>query len=253
MHDSSVDNMALRLLSASGREKSHLFVDDTPVPDDVTEESQHTRVMNNRISRIYMLSSLSAVFGLPLTALPQTQTPLVQSAPIVEAAPEVKLPYGIEDIVKLSRAQVSDDVIIKYIQNSGTIYTLTPKEIVYLRDQGVSDRVVHAMLDQRRNVTEATAQVTSEPAPQVAPVYAPPPAASYEASAPAQAQSTPMSVPASSVYVIPYPTTYQPYVYYGYSRPYYYPYYGYYGGYLGPYAGFRFGYGGHYHYHYHHH
>src|SRR5690242_21831820 len=54
---------------------------------------------------------------------------------IVTAPPEAKLPYGIEDVVKLSRAQISDDVVINYIRNSGTIYTLGPQEIVYLRNQ----------------------------------------------------------------------------------------------------------------------
>ena len=52
----------------------------------------------------------------------------------MEVAPPVKLPYGVDDIVKLSRSQVNEEIIIKYIQNSDTIYTLTPKEIVYLRE-----------------------------------------------------------------------------------------------------------------------
>jgi len=56
------------------------------------------------------------------------------------AQAEPKLPYGVEDVVKLSHAQISDDVVLNYIRNSGTIYTLGPQEIVYLRNQGVSER-----------------------------------------------------------------------------------------------------------------
>ena len=43
-----------------------------------------------------------------------------------DAAP-VKLPYGVEDVLKLSRAQVSEDVTLNFIRNSGTIYNLAPR------------------------------------------------------------------------------------------------------------------------------
>jgi len=183
-----------------------------------------------------------------------------QDAPVTGAtrtavgktAEPVKLPYGVEDVLKMSRAQVSDDVIATYIQNTGTIYSLGPNDIVYLKDQGVSDRIVNTMLDQRRIANEVAAQAqqqqvaTQQPAaaennsPVTTPAYSDYQPATQTATQPA----------ASSLYVIPYPTPAYPYYgrpyYYSYSYPYYsssycYP-YSYYG-YSRPVVGFRFGVG----------
>src|SRR5438128_4692372 len=91
------------------------------------------------------------------TAAKTDQVTVAQSAtdaPSVAANATVKLPYGVDDVLKLSRAKVNEDIIQSYIQNSGTIYNLGPNDIVYLRDQGVSDRVLNAMLDQRKKALE---------------------------------------------------------------------------------------------------
>ena len=84
----------------------------------------------------------------PTTAPSQIAT---TTAPPSDAAP-VKLPYGVEDVLKLSRAQVSEDITLNYIKNSGTIYNLSPKDIVYLKNEGVSDKVLNTMMEQRQNV-----------------------------------------------------------------------------------------------------
>ncbi len=163
----------------------------------------------------------------PVSATPES-TVVVQSAP---TAP-VKLPYGVEDVLKLSKAQVSDDIVVNYIQNSGTVYNLSSQDILYLRNQGVSDRVIGAMLNQKTAVQQQAAQ-----------------AAAAAASAPDANTAAAVSAPvapvveaqpaASSVYVIPYPDT--TYAYYG-GYPYYYPYYA--GGYCPPVVSFGFGFGG---------
>jgi len=179
------------------------------------------------------------------------------------AAAPASLPYGANEVLKLSRAQISDDIIVNYVQNSGTTYNLGAQDIVYLRNQGVADRVVNAMLAQRQRLADAAAAqaaaqnaaaapaqpVASNPAPtysQPAPVYTEP-APAYTEAAPA----------ASTVYVIPYPAATA--AYYGYYRPNPYYYGPYYGGYYGPTfsVGFRFGggwghYGGHRYYGGHH-
>jgi hypothetical protein len=168
----------------------------------------------------------------------------------VAAAPS-RLPYGVEDIVKLSHAQISEDVILNYVRNSGTIYNLAPADIVVLRNEGVSDHVINAMLDQRKNVTEAAAQAQPAQAATAPTTVAPAPAPQpdYQATQPAVYMES--SAP-SSVYVIPYPSAtyayyssgYYPYYggYYGYGR------YGYCGPYYRPYCGPRvvvgYGYGG---------
>ena len=167
--------------------------------------------------------SVGAASLVALGATAQTPAPATTAATASSASDttQAKWPYGVEDVVKLSRAQISEDVTLNYVQNAGTIYNLGPKDIVALRNEGVSDKVINAMLDQRKNVpadvanqnalqvqAAATANGQLLPAPegsapqaapvyiQNAPVYAPP--------VPMYIPPEPEYVPASSLYVIPY-------------------------------------------------
>lgn len=154
------------------------------------------------------------------------------------------LSYGVSQVLQLSQAKVSDGIIVQYIQNSGTIYALNAKEIVYLKSQGVSDTVLNAMLGQRRRITgssEPNTPTSSSTAQTAAPAAAQP-TVTY-------VQTAPAYVPSSTVYIIPDTQTSSYYSYY-YHRPYYYPYVGpYFGwGYPGVSLSFGFGdgWGGHY-------
>ena len=171
-------------------------------------------------------------------------------------AEPVKLPYGVEDVLKLSRAQVSEDVITTYIHNTGTVYNLGPKDIVYLKEQGVSDRIINTMMDQRRIANEVAAQAQQQQAAAQQPAMIAD--NNYPVTTPAYSEAQPAAPvvtqpAASSLYVIPYPAPAYPY----YARPYYYPYsYSYpysYFGYGRPVIGFRFGLGGHSFHSFHHH
>jgi len=201
-----------------------------------------------------LFASLGAASLVALSATAQTSAPATAatSTPAPTETAAVKLPYGADDVLKLSRAQVSEDVTLNFIRNSGTIYNLAPKDIVYLRNEGVSDRVINTMLDQRKNVPAETA---AQPAPASAPAapqtavypdanaaaaaqasvqYAP----TYVQPAPVYVQPEPTYAPASTLYVIPYSSP-------GYGYPGYTPYY--YGSsyrYNGPSVVFGFGYGG---------
>ena len=200
-------------------------------------------------SRGLLASFLAAVSCLPLsvclaadTNSTGSNTIVVQPQPVdasAQASTQMpvaapKLPYGVEDVLKLSRAQVGDEITINYVRNSGTIYTLGPQEIVYLRSQGVSDNVINAMIDQRKVVPQATPAPQAPAianAPQMANAAVAPVAPDYSQVAPVYSES-----PASTVYVMPPPT---------YSYPYYgYPYY-----YGGPVISFGYGWGGYYGYH----
>jgi hypothetical protein len=151
--------------------------------------------------------------------------------------PALQLSYGVPQVLQLVQAKVSDGIIVNYIQNSGTIYSLTAGEIIYLKQQGASDNVLNAMLDQRNRLTGSTGTSATTTASSTD--------ASAQTSAPAApavtyVQTAPAYVPSSTVYVIPDTQTYQ---YYG--GPYYsYPYYG---GYYGwPAVSLSFGWGGRY-------
>jgi hypothetical protein len=142
-------------------------------------------------------------------------------APSSNAAP-ARLPYGVDDVVKLSRAHISEDITLNYIWHSGTIYNLGPEDIVYLRNEGVSDQVINAMLDQRKNVpfqlaVENTLQAQAAASANMAAtaIHAAPgniqAAAAYFQPPPVYVQPVPVYVhpapeygPASTLYIIPY-------------------------------------------------
>ena len=52
---------------------------------------------------------------------------------------------SVNDVVQMSQRRVSDDNIIASIYNSSTAFNLSSQDIIYLHDQGVSDRVIAAM------------------------------------------------------------------------------------------------------------
>ena len=79
---------------------------------------------------------------------------------LVAEAPATKLAYGADDVLRLSRAQVSEDVIATYIQTAGVIYNLKPSDIVQLHNQGVTNRIINIMLQQGR-----TGDAATQPAP----------------------------------------------------------------------------------------
>ena len=129
---------------------------------------------------------------------------VVQTAPPAGGA-QVQLSYGVPQVLQLSQAKINDSTIVTYIQNSGTIYSLNASEIVYLKQQGVSDAVLTTMLNQRQRVAQSAVQVpTAAPALQ--------PGSAETSTAVAQPTVTYVqTVPSSTVYVIPDTQTYQYY------------------------------------------
>jgi uncharacterized membrane protein YgcG len=157
------------------------------------------------------LMTMAAIAGLSLSAM----TVVAQTAP--------QLSYGVPQVLQLAQAKVSDSTIIAYIHNSGYSYGLDANQIIYLRQQGVSDAVINTMLTQPKNAA-ANEQTTPPPADQSSTATVQP-AVTYVQSA-----------PPSSVYVVPDTQTYcYDSTYY---QPYYYPYYGY------PAVSLSFGFGG---------
>ena len=161
-------------------------------------------------------------------------TARAQSSPTTGTTPPT-LAYGVPQVLQLVQAKVGDDTIVAYVKNSGTSYGLNADQIIYLRQQGVSEAVITAMLNQPRVGVGAA----SSPAPTTQ--YAAP-----AATAPATTESTSTATVAPTVtYVQTVPST----TYYYYNQPYYYPYYYGYGFY--PPVTFSFGWGGGWHGGYH--
>jgi len=162
--------------------------------------------------------------------LPATVAGLALLAGVVSAqnTPGVAAPslaYGVPQVLQLSQAKVGDDTIIAYVRNSGNSYGLNADQIIYLRQQGVSDNVINVMLTQPK-----AAAAQPAPQPDTTTVYAQP------------TTTVVQSAPASTVYVIPDTQTYYYNTYY--ARPYYYDYYSY--PYCYPSVSLNFGFGGGY-------
>ena len=180
-----------------------------------------------------------AVAGLALSAStavgPGSSAP-DSAQPAAVNAPVPQLSYGVAQIVKLAQANVSDDAIMAYIKSSGNSYGLNADQIIYLRQQGVSDAVITTMLNQPKPVVAAAtvAMPASTSTAKTAPLYSPRqreqiPAASASTST---AEISTATVAPTVTYVQTVPaTTY-------YYQPYYYPAYAWY-----PPVTFSFGWG----------
>lgn len=198
--------------------------------------------------RWFSTLTLAAALVLAARTVPAQDSATATTATANAGQPAPLLSYGVTQIIQLSKAKVGDDTIINFIRNSDSSYGLDADQIIYLRQQGVSDTVINTMMSQPRpNQTAAP-----DPAP----------AATATATATATIITQPAAtcvqpadtyVPASSVYIIPDTQTYN---YYAYSyrpySPYYYSGYSYpcyrpvnYGAYY-PAASFTFRFGGGY-------
>jgi uncharacterized protein YcfJ len=86
-------------------------------------------------------------------------------------------PLTIDDIISMTRARISDDLIISQIRNSRTIYHLRTADIVALKRTGVSERVIDFMINspaEIRSAETATIARAPMPPPMVEPVIVAP-------------------------------------------------------------------------------
>jgi len=73
---------------------------------------------------------------------------------------------GIFDVIHMSKANQSEQVIINQIANTGSTFNLTPSDLDQLKLEGVSDRVIGAMQNARVARPVAPARVVVvEPQP----------------------------------------------------------------------------------------
>jgi len=67
-------------------------------------------------------------------------------------------------VIRLAQSGVAESVILSYVNNSGAAFNLTSDQIIYLKDLGLPDDAVTAMI-QRDQQLGATTNVTPAPAP----------------------------------------------------------------------------------------
>jgi hypothetical protein len=109
----------------------------------------------------------------------------------------------LQEVVKLTQAKMSDDVILAYIKNSGASYNLSADDILYLNTQGVSQPVISALLQTKSSAAPAPVTPPATPAPPVNPA----PVSTYQANpapvspypAPVSPYPAPVATPAPTV------------------------------------------------------
>jgi hypothetical protein len=60
-------------------------------------------------------------------------------------AAEARSQLGVTDVVQMAQSQLSDEVIINHIRTSGSVFQLSAQDTIWLKQNGVSDRVVSEM------------------------------------------------------------------------------------------------------------
>jgi len=77
-------------------------------------------------------------------------------------APTAASAVTVEQVVELSRAGVTETVILALIDRDKTIFALEPEQLVTLKAQGVSETVILAMLKSGRDDGERAAQAAAD-------------------------------------------------------------------------------------------
>ena len=103
---------------------------------------------------LLLFASATAVF-----AAPQTTTPAPQ------ANQQSANANGVDSIIALVQANMSEGLVLKTIQRQNKAYDLTPDDLLKLQKAGVSERIINAMLDPSRCVRACHCAGRSAPAP----------------------------------------------------------------------------------------
>jgi hypothetical protein len=87
--------------------------------------------------------------------------------------PRAAAAVSVRDIIELSKAGLSDDILVAVIEADRTIFTLDKDEILRLRAAGVSEVVILKMLRTRVEELQAAEPVVAPAPPPVYPPVAP--------------------------------------------------------------------------------
>ena len=110
---------------------------------------------------IIALTVLALAAGISLAQDSTTSTTATTTQPVTTSQAAPQLSYGVPEVLQLSQAKVGDSTIITYVRNSGNNYGLNAAQIIYLRQQGVSDAVINAMLNQRSQSAQTVSTATT--------------------------------------------------------------------------------------------
>lgn len=108
----------------------------------------------------------------------------LENAAVKPVATEKSIPANIHpsatanEVIRLANSGVDENVMLAYVTNSASTFNLNAEEIIYLKDIGVPNSVVTAMIqrdqDLKQNAAAAAPQVATAPVPVPAPAPAAP-------------------------------------------------------------------------------
>jgi hypothetical protein len=106
-----------------------------------------------------------------------TNSAMPDSAPALP--PNVYPSSPLAQVIRLAQADVSEDVIMMYVTNSGSTFNLDSDKIIFLKDIGMPDDLVTAMMQRDRELHQQMSayqppQLAPEPAPQAPPIASEP-------------------------------------------------------------------------------
>jgi hypothetical protein len=105
---------------------------------------------------------------------------------------------GLQEVIKLTKAHMTDDVILAYIRNSGSGYNLSANDILYLNNQGVSQPVISALLQSKPAAPPSAPTADFAPPTQPGPSVPPP-----SVNPPGEPATPPPGVPEASAGPLP--------------------------------------------------
>ncbi len=128
--------------------------------------------MKTRVARFFRMAPIVAGLAVVVAELPvaaQEPAPADTSLASDNGQNSSALPAGVDPdsplahVIRLAQADISEGVILAYVTNSPSPFNLTADQIIYLRDIGLSDEVITAVLQH-----DQTLSAESTPPPSTA-------------------------------------------------------------------------------------
>jgi len=158
----------------------------------------------------------ASLWALETTRAPGATPPATsQSTAPAYLANAVAVSPGVKEILNMVNAKVDAEVIMEYVKNSPVAYNLSADEIISLKNKGVPQEVLAAMIQHGAEVRAQMAQMAQGAPAAVAPNYVAP-----ESGGPTYSYGSPEEYPdysyayATYPYIYPYSYSYWWYGYY---------------------------------------
>jgi hypothetical protein len=138
-------------------------------------ESFQKHILGTAISVLFLMGVCSP-FDSPAQAQPAP--PLPDSSTEPGALPADILPASpLAQVIRLAQSGVDENIIMAYVTNSGSTFNLNPDKIIYLKDIGLPNEAVTAMMQHDQQLQQQMTATTYQPPAQPAPETTEPPEA----------------------------------------------------------------------------